>query len=69
VKGIQSSPAYANGIVYFTSLDGNLYAVDAATGTIKAKLPLGASSFSSLTIVNGWVYCTATNGNIFGFSL
>jgi hypothetical protein len=32
-----SSPAVINGIVYFGSTDGNLYAVDAASGTLKWK--------------------------------
>lgn len=34
---MSATPALANGIVYFPSWDGNLYAVDAFTGMLKWK--------------------------------
>ena len=33
--GVNSSPAVEDGLVYFSSLDGKMYAVDAQTGAIK----------------------------------
>ncbi len=37
-EDVDSSPAIADGVVYFGSFDGNLYAVDIKTGQEKWKL-------------------------------
>src|SRR5689334_17197744 len=44
---ILSSPAVADGVVYFGSDDERLYAVDAATGREKWKVPAGGPVRSS----------------------
>lgn len=51
-----SSPAVANGKVYFGSGDGNVYAVDAETGTLQWKFPTKDVVHSSPAVVNGVVY-------------
>jgi len=38
---LTSSPAVANGLVYFGSYDGNFYAVDARSGQLKWKFQTG----------------------------
>ena len=51
-----SSPAVANGKVYFGSGDGNVYAVDAQTGALLWKFPTKDVVHSSPAVVNNTVY-------------
>jgi outer membrane protein assembly factor BamB len=51
-----SSPAVANGKVYFGSGDGNVYAVDAQTGTLLWKFPTKDVVHSSPAVANNTVY-------------
>ena len=51
-----SSPAIADGVVYFGSGDGNCYALDAATGQLKWKFETKGVVHSSPAVVNGAVY-------------
>jgi outer membrane protein assembly factor BamB len=51
-----SSPAVANGKVYFGSGDGNVYAVDAPSGIIQWKFPTKDVVHSSPAVVNNTVY-------------
>ena len=51
-----SSPAVASGLVYFGSGDGNVYAVDAASGQLKWKFKTGDVVHASPAVVNGIVY-------------
>jgi len=51
-----SSPAVANGTVYFGSGDHNIYAVDAATGALKWKFETGDVVHSSPAIVGDTLY-------------
>src|SRR6202158_1829989 len=51
-----SSPAVANGKVYFGSGDGNVYAVDAQTGLLLWKFPTKDVVHSSPAVVNNTVY-------------
>ena len=64
---IIGSPAIANATVYFGSTDGNLYAVDQATGTQKWKFKTVASRqvTSSPTVANGLVYFGAFDGILY----
>jgi polyvinyl alcohol dehydrogenase (cytochrome) len=53
----QSGIAVANGVVYFQSLDGNLYAVDAATGKVLATVHTGGyGRESGPSVSRGQVY-------------
>jgi outer membrane protein assembly factor BamB len=51
-----SSPAAWNGAVYFGSGDGNIYALDAATGSLKWKFHTGDVVHASPAIVDGKLY-------------
>jgi serine/threonine protein kinase/outer membrane protein assembly factor BamB len=57
-----SSPAVANGMVYFTS--DRLYAFDAVTGQVRwTSNPIGASNSDSPLVANGVVYVASISGN------
>ena len=72
---IDGSPALANGVVYFASGDGYIYAANAKPsqaaggGTILWSYNTGKLSHSSPVVVNGWLYATSSNGKVYGFSL
>jgi outer membrane protein assembly factor BamB len=51
-----SSPAIANGKVYFGSGDGNVYAVDAKTGLLQWKFPTKDVVHASPAVAGGTVY-------------
>jgi outer membrane protein assembly factor BamB len=51
-----SSPAIWNGIVYFGSGDGNVYALDASTGTAKWKFATGNVVHASPAIADGTIF-------------
>ena len=51
-----SSPAVWNGAVYFGSGDGNVYALDAATGTLKWKFHTGDVVHASPAIADGTLF-------------
>jgi outer membrane protein assembly factor BamB len=73
-----SSPAVANGVVYFGSGDGNLYAFSAAgttgcSGTPKTCKPLwtgatGNSISSTPAVAGGVAYIASLDGNLYAFS-
>ena len=60
-----SSPAVANGIIYIGSLDGNLYAINAATGRQLWSAQTGNAIFSSPTVVDGTVYVASRDGFLY----
>jgi outer membrane protein assembly factor BamB len=51
-----SSPALANGTVFFGSGDHNIYALDAASGTLKWKFSTGDVVHASPAVADGTVY-------------
>ena len=53
---VHSSPTVANGIVYVGSLDHNVYALNAKTGTKIWNYTTGDLVYSSPTVANGIVY-------------
>ena len=55
--GISSSPAVSNGMVYFGSSDGRLYALDAVTGAFKWNFTTNAGYiYSTPQVYNNTVY-------------
>ena len=60
-----SSPAVANGMVFVGSTDGNLYAVDLASGAQKWKLFTGVRVTSSPAVENGVVYFGSYSGRFY----
>src|SRR5581483_7644369 len=53
---VYSSPAVANGMLFIGSDDYNLYALNAATGTLVWKYTTGSTVRSSPSVANGVVY-------------
>ncbi|MCW4004583.1 MAG: PQQ-binding-like beta-propeller repeat protein [Candidatus Bathyarchaeota archaeon] len=62
---VHSSPTISNGVVYFGSLDGNIYAVGAENGQQIWNYTIGTPIVSSVAVVNGKVYTGADDGNIY----
>ena len=57
-----SSPTIARGVAVFGSRDGNVYAMNAATGTQKWRYSTGARVVSSPAIVDGAVFVGSQDG-------
>jgi outer membrane protein assembly factor BamB len=63
-RTIQSSPAVSNGIVYVGARDGQFYAVDAATGSLRWKSDYGLPwVIASPAIDAGRVYLDSSDGH------
>ncbi len=64
-RSITSSPIVVNDIVYCTSLDSNLYALDAQTGWVHWRFRLGRGSMSSPLIADNMLYVGAADRQIY----
>ena len=64
---ISSSPAIEDGVVYFGSGDGYLYAVDTVDGAELWKAATGDEITSSPAIADGVVYIGSRDGNVYAF--
>lgn len=62
---IHSSPVLVDGMVYFGSRDGKLYAVDAATGEKRWEFLTGSWVESTPAIVGGMVYFGSNDGALY----
>ncbi|HEX4826122.1 MAG TPA: PQQ-binding-like beta-propeller repeat protein [Candidatus Polarisedimenticolaceae bacterium] len=60
-----SSPAVVNGKVYFGSGDGNVYAVDAATGILQWKYATRDVVHASPAVANGVVYVGSWDSTLY----
>ncbi len=60
-----SSPAVADGAVYFGSTDHNRYAVDSADGKLKWKFRTKSRETSSPAVAEGVVYFESYDGNLY----
>src|SRR6185436_2679021 len=60
-----SSPAVANGKVYFGSGDGNVYAVDAKSGLLQWKFATKDVVHASPAVVAGTVYIGSWDSNLY----
>ncbi len=60
-----SSPAIANGVVYFGSGDHNVYAIDAAKGTLRWSFKTGDVVHASPAVVNGVVFIGSWDRNMY----
>ena len=67
-KGILTSSASSNGIVYIGSQDGNVYALNANTGTKIWNYTTGNWVRSSPTVANGIVYVGSWDHNIYALN-
>jgi eukaryotic-like serine/threonine-protein kinase len=62
---IISSPAVLNGIVYFGSGDGNVYAVEASTGSLVWKFATKGPVDSSPAVYGGALFISSLDGNVY----
>jgi outer membrane protein assembly factor BamB len=60
-----SSPAVVNGKVYYGSGDGNVYAVDTASGLLQWKFATGDVVHASPAVANGVLYIGSWDGNFY----
>jgi outer membrane protein assembly factor BamB len=65
---IDSSPAIVNGVVYVGSIDGSVYALNAATGNLKWSAATGGAVISSPAVAGGSVYVGSANGTVYAFN-
>ena len=66
--GIYSSPAVANGVVYISSDDHNLYALNATDGRQLWVYPTENWVESSPTVANGIVYVSSEDENLYALN-
>ena len=62
---IHSSPAIVDGVVYFGSRDGNIYALDADTGEKLWEFKTDSWVESSPAVVGGIVYCGSNDAHLY----
>jgi outer membrane protein assembly factor BamB len=67
VDSVDGTPTYADGILYFASLGGHFYAVDAETGIEKWQFATEEKEeiHSSPAVANGMVYFGSLDGNFY----
>jgi outer membrane protein assembly factor BamB len=63
--GIESSPTYVNGLIYFGSDDKKLYALDAESGRKKWAFTTGDKITASPTVIDGVVYVGSNDGYLY----
>jgi len=56
---VRGSPVVAGGLVLFGSGDGNLYAIEAATGRERWRVALGGAVASTPAVADGVVFATS----------
>lgn len=64
-SGSVSSPALSEGLLYIGCDDGNLYALEAATGTAKWAFKTGGRVASSPAVADGLVYVMSYDGKFY----
>jgi outer membrane protein assembly factor BamB len=62
---VVSSPTIVNGVCYIGSLDKNIYAINAATGTEIWNFATGFGVRSTVAVANNKVYTGADDGNVY----
>ena len=63
-----TEPAVANGVVYFGSIDGNLYALNASTGAKLWSYAIGNPIIASPAVANGVVFVGSDGGTVYALN-
>ncbi len=63
--GVESSPSYAQSIVYFGCNDGHVYALNATDGTLIWKIKTGEHCISSPWVADGALYIGNEDGHLY----
>lgn len=66
---VTSSPTVVDGVVYFSSLDSTLYALDAHAGWVIWRFRMGKGSISSPNLMNGLVFVGSADGHIYAIDV
>ncbi len=66
---IRSTPAVADGVLYFGSGDGNFYALDARTGQERWRFRTAGGIFSSAAIAAGAAYFASRDGYLYALDV
>lgn len=64
-RAVTASPEVANGVVYFTSLDSTVYALDAKTGWVIWRYRMGKGGISSPCAVDRFIIVGSADENIY----
>lgn len=64
LKGIRSSPAGTDSLIYFGSDDGALYALSASTGKLRWSTPTGGVVIASPALAYGLVFAANLSGTV-----
>ncbi|GAB4581233.1 MAG: PQQ-binding-like beta-propeller repeat protein [Anaerolineales bacterium] len=64
-RAITSSPYVQGGLVFFTSVDWTLYALDATQGWVQWRFRMGKPSISTPVLIDRFVIVGAVDGNIY----
>src|ERR1700722_7493986 len=67
-RGVWSSPAIVDGVVYFGSEDHNVYALNARTGAKLWSYTTGNQVYSPPAVVHGTVYIGSDDGNVYALN-
>jgi len=62
---VRSSPVVSNGTVYVGSSDGELYALDASSGSLRWRFDAGSAVLSSPAVANGRAYVQGYDGTVY----
>lgn len=61
----QSSPTYLEGVVYFGSADGHIYAAEAKSGNVLWKFMTEGRVRTAPALADGVLYCGSMDGNLY----
>ena len=64
-----SSPSVSNGVVYFGSNDGFVYALDATNGDLLWRTNMGGAVLSSPAVLGELLYAGSSDGNLYALNL
>ena len=64
-RSIMGSPVVSRGTVYFTSLDSQIYALDAKSGWVIWRFRMGKGSVSTPCVVENLIIAGSADGNIY----
>lgn len=64
-RAVTSSPIVTQGIVFFTSVDSSVYALDAKSGWVVWRFRMMKGSISSPTRMGNYIYFGSADGNIY----
>lgn len=64
-RAITASPAESQGVIFFSSLDSNIYALDAKSGWVIWRFRMGKGTVSSPCVSDKYVYVGSADGNLY----